>query len=95
MTRVTFHLSASSFAANMSVKCNALDNALEFSKAANVVETSFYDDDCLTGADLFEEAMNLHQQLLIRFAKGGLLLCKWNSNDLRMLCHIKPELQDT
>ena len=95
MTRVTFRPSASSFAANMSVKCNALDNALKFPKAANVVETSLYVDDCLTGADLVEEAMNLHQQPLILFAKGGFLLCKWNSNDLRVLCHIKPELQDT
>ena len=53
MTRVTFGVSASSFAANMSVKRNALDHALEFPKAADVVKTSFYVDDCLTGAGLF------------------------------------------
>ena len=50
MTSATFGVSASSFAANMSVK----HNALEFPKAANVVETSFYVDDCLTGADSVE-----------------------------------------
>ena len=46
MTRIMFGVSASSFVANMSVKQNALDHALEFPKAANVVETSFYVDDC-------------------------------------------------
>ena len=39
MTRVTFGVSASSFAANMAVKRNALDHAL---KAAGVVESAFY-----------------------------------------------------
>ena len=71
MTRVTFGVSASSFAANMSVKRNAMDHALEFPKAANVVETAFYVDDCLTGANSVEEAIDLHQQLLHLFAKGG------------------------
>ena len=79
----------------MSVKHTTLDNALEFPKAANVVETSFYVDNCLTGADSIEETMDLHQQLLNLFAKCGFLLPKWNSSDPRVLCHIKPELQDS
>ena len=95
MTRVTFGVSASSFVANMSVKHNALDNALEFPKAANAVETSFYVDDCLTGAESVKEAMDLYQQLLDFFAKGGFFLRKWNSSDRHVLCHIKPEFQDT
>ena len=95
MTRVTFGISASSFAANMSIKHNAVDNVLEFPKAANGVETSFYIGDCLTGADSVEEAMDLHQQLMNLFAKGGFLLRKWNSSDPRVFCHIEQELQDT
>ena len=39
--------------------------------------------------------MDLYQQLLDLFAKGGFFLCKWNSSDPHVLCHIKPELQDT
>lgn len=62
MTRVTFGVSASSFAANISVKRNAMDHALEFPKAANIVGTAFYADDCLAGADSIEEAIDLHQQ---------------------------------
>ena len=50
MTRVTFGVSASSFAANMAVKQNALDYAHDYPMAAEVVHKSFYVNDCLTGA---------------------------------------------
>ena len=40
MTKVTFGVSASSFAANMAVKRNALDFAMEHSQAAEVVKKS-------------------------------------------------------
>ena len=95
MTRVTFGVSASSFAANMSVKRNAMDHALEFPKAASVVETAFYVDDCLTGANSVEEAIELHQQLLNLFARGGFLLRKWNSSDPSVLQNIESEYRDT
>ena len=94
MTRVTFGVSASSFAANMSLKRNALDHAMEFPKAAHAVETAFYVDDCLTGANTVEEAIDLHQQLLHLFIKGGFLLRKWNSSDPTVLHHIEPEVRD-
>ena len=38
MTRVTFGVSASSFATNMSLKQNALDFAVDYPQAAKVVE---------------------------------------------------------
>ena len=46
MTRVTFGVSASSFAANMAVWQNAIDHAHEYPLAARVVEKPFYVDDC-------------------------------------------------
>lgn len=78
----------------MSVKRNAMDHALEFQKAAKVVETAFYVDDCLTGADSVEEAIDLHHELLDLFVKGGFLLRKWNSSDQDVLSHIQPEIRD-
>ena len=94
MTRVTFGVSASSFAANMSVKRNALDNTLGFPKAADVVATSFYVDDCLTGAESVEKAVDLHQQLVTLFHKGGFLLRKWNSSNPQVVDRIDPDLRD-
>ena len=88
MTRVTFGVSASSFAANMAVKQNAVDFATEFPEAAKVVDKSFYVDDCLTGADSIAEAIKLQTQLHSLFSKGGFLLRKWNSNEAKVLEHI-------
>ena len=95
MTRVTFGVSASSFAANMSVKQNALDHAIEYPLAAKSVETSFYVDDGLTGADYVEEAIKLQHELQNLFSKGGFLLRKWNSSHPSVTQHLPAELKDT
>ena len=95
MTRLTFGVSVSSFAANMSVKQNALDFALEYPQAVKAVEDSFYVDDGLTGADSIEEAIQLQQQLHELFSRGGFLLRKWNSSEAVVLQRIAPELTDS
>ena len=94
MTRVTFGVSASSFAANMAVKQNAIDFATEFPRAARVVDTSFYVDDCLTGADSIAETIDLHAQLHTLFSKGGFLLRKWNSSDSEVIKQIPSDLRE-
>ena len=63
MTGVTFGVSASSFAANMSLEQNVLDFAIDYPQAAKVVEDSFYVDDGLTGADSIQDAIELRKQL--------------------------------
>ena len=63
MTRVTFGVAASSFAANMAVKQNAADFADKYPLAAAVISRSLYVYDCLTGADTVEEATNLQVEL--------------------------------
>ena len=95
MTRVTFGVSASSFAANMAVKQNALDHAMAYPLAAKSVHTSFYVDDGLTGADSVQEAIELQRQLQDLFSKGDFLLRKWNSSDPQAIQHLPAELKDT
>ena len=95
MTRVTFGVSASSFAANMAVKQNALDHAMKYPLAARSVDNSFYVDDGLTGADSIQEAIQLQQQLQELFSKGGFLLRKWNSSDPQAIQHLPAELKHT
>jgi hypothetical protein len=90
MTRVTFGVLASSFAANMAVQQNALDLAMEYPQAARVhvvaeVAESFYVDDGLTGADSEQEAIELQKQLQSLFSRGGFLLRKWNSSESNVL----------
>ncbi len=94
MTRVTFGVSASSFAANMAVKQNALDFAMEYPLAAEVVKKSFYVDDGLTGADSVQEAIELQGQLQDLFSKGDFLLRKWNSSNPSVLQHLPTDLKE-
>ena len=95
MTRVTFGVSASSFAANMAVKQNAIDHAQELPLAAEMVQKCFYVDDCLTGADDPKSALVLQRQLTSLFSRGGFILRKWNSSDPSVLRKIPEELRDT
>ena len=94
MTRVTFGVSASSFVANMAVKQNALDFALEYPQAVTAVEKSYVDDG-LTGADSIEEAIQLQKQLQELFSRGGFTLRKWNSSEAMVLQHVEPELRNS
>ena len=82
MKRVTFGVSASSFTANMAVKQNAIDYSHAYPMAAEAVQTSFYVDDCLTGAANTKLALTLQQQLTDLFSCAGFVLRKWNSNNL-------------
>ena len=95
MTRATFGVAASCFAANMSVKQNAIDFAQEYPLAAEVVEKSIYVDDCLTGAEDIDSAIVLQKQLHSLFACGGFVLRKWNSSDPSVLASIPSELRET
>ena len=94
MTRLTFRVSAPSFAANMAVKQNALDNAQKYPRAAQLVLESFYVDDGLTGVDSIEEAVHLQEQLQILFLGAGFTLHKWKTSEPDILAHVAPELKD-
>lgn len=95
MTRATFGVSASSFAANMAVKQNALNLAHKYPLAADIVSKSFYVDDGLAGADSVKAAITLQRELQDLFTNGGLLLRKWNSSDLSVLQAILPDLRES
>ena len=94
MTRVTFGVASSSFAANMAVKQNAIDHATEYPLASAVVHESFYVDDGLTGADSTRAAKELQQQLQSLFSRAGFLLRKWKSSDPSVVVNLPYHLQD-
>ena len=95
MNRLTFGVSASSFAANMSVIQNATDFAAEHTMAAAVVRQCMYVDDCLTGAETVEDAIKLQTDLQRLFDKGCFTLRKWNSSHAAALEHIPSELKES
>ena len=63
MTRLTFWVSTSSFAANMAVKHNAVLHEQSHLWAEQAVHKSFYVDDGLTGASSVSEAIQLKNEL--------------------------------
>lgn len=67
MIRATFGVSASSHAANMSLRQNASNHIDQFPLAAKSVMEDLYVDDCLSGADTLEEAVKLRKQFLDLF----------------------------
>ena len=83
MCRLTFGVSASSFAANMSVVQNAVDFSKEYSLASCTIKTSLYVDDCLTGADSVEAAKwhtssrNLKTGDMVLLSEDGMIPAKW------------------
>ena len=95
MTRVTFGVSASAFVASMCIKQNAIDFSAQFPRAAKQVDTSFYVDDYLGGADSPQEAIELQKEMHSLFLKGGFLLCKWGSSEPSVLESIPADLRDS
>ena len=71
MSRLTFGVPASSFAANLPMKQKALENMVTHSHAIQVVFNSFYVDDDLTGANSIGEAVQLRKEVQELFALGG------------------------
>ena len=94
MTRLTFGMSASSFATKKVMKQNALENVHTQPHAVQAVLDSFYVDDGLTGANSIEEAVQLCKELHELFALGGFVLHKWKSSESAVVVHIPSHLLD-
>ena len=95
MTRLTFGVSASSFAVNMAVKQNAILYEKSHPRAALAIHESFYVDDGLTGASSVSEAVSLHRpELQELFEKAGFRLRKRKSNEPAALQHLPSHLVD-
>ena len=95
MTRATFGVSSSCFAANMALKQNAMDYVHRFPLAAEVAQNDFYVDDGLTGADSIRAAISLQRELQDLFTCANFLLRRWNSSEPSVLQAIFPEFRES
>ena len=92
MTRLTFGVSASPFLATQVLRKLSKDYQVEYPEASELVLTSFYVDDCLTGADTVQEAVSIWQSLNEMLSKGSMNLRKWRSNSPDLKSTIPEEL---
>ena len=94
MTRVTFGVAASPFAAVRALQQTAADFGHDYILATPHVYESFYVYDCLAGAQTPQEAITLHLQLRSLLLKGGYDLRKWRSNSKDVLDAIPKDLHE-
>ena len=94
MTRLTFGVSASSFATNIAINHNALENVDTHTQGVQAVLTSFYVDDMLTSANSIEEALRLWKELQELLALEAFKIHKWKTSEPAIAEHIPTHLLD-
>ena len=85
MTRLIFGVTYSLFLASSVLYQVADDYQEEYPLAAAVVHSTFYVDDCLTGALSLSEALHHRTEINSLLCKAGMTLCKWSSNSKELL----------
>ena len=91
MQRVTFGVNCSPFLAISTVQSHAKRYQEQFPAAAKEVLENMYVDDCLTGAENINEAIELQSSLSSLMRAGGFQLVKWASNSDEVIQNIKLE----
>ena len=92
MTQLTFGVTSSPFLASYVLRPVADDYQKEYPLAAAVVNSTFYADDCLTGASSLSEALHLITELNSLLFKAGMTLHKWKSNSKELLSSFPESL---
>ncbi|XP_022836674.1 uncharacterized protein LOC111364045, partial [Spodoptera litura] len=86
---VTFGTASAPYLAVKTLHQVALDYVQEFPTASEIVPTSFYMDDLMTGCSTIEEGKKLYLEMKALLAKAGFELQKWNSNSSELLGEIE------
>ncbi len=95
ITRVTFGVAASPFAAIRTLQQIAIDFGTELPLASPHVSSLFYVDDFLAGAQNVDEAITSQQQLRALLLKGGFNLRMWRPSSMAVMNSIPSELHET
>ncbi len=94
MTRLTFGVASSPFLATQVLHQMAEDYQCSHPKAAKLIMSAFYVDDCLTGANTVKEATEIREELNSLLAEGKMTLRKWRSNSKDVLDTIPETLKE-
>ncbi|XP_051167315.1 uncharacterized protein LOC127285377 [Leptopilina boulardi] len=94
LNRVTFGTACAPFLAIRTLHQLANDEKDSHPLAASILKSDFYVDDGLTGAQTYDEALFIRNQLIKLLKKGGFNLQKWASNHPE-LCEIQTEVPET
>ena len=84
-----------SFLASQVLRRAASDYRNDFPRAARVIDTTFYVDDCLTGAPTVSETLDLRMEFNNLLNRAGMTLRKRRSNSSDLLISIPEQLKET
>ena len=94
MTRVTFGVSCSPFLATQALQDIATQVADSHPLASTALRTTFYVDDCLTGTDTENQAIELRREVRETLQRHQLTVKKWRSNSPVVLGTIPDHLRE-
>ena len=94
MTRLTFRVCASSFAAKMDMRKNALNHQEAHPEAVNAALEAFFVDDGLVGTNSVDGAFKLLEELQCLFSLGGFKIRKWKASHRIVEPSIPQHLRD-
>lgn len=92
LNTITYGTASAPFQANRVVKQLCIDEGAAFPLAAEVLNNYIYVDDVVAGADSFDEALVLVEQLIGLLSKGQFPIHKWNSNCSELINKLNPNL---
>ena len=94
MKRLTFRVTSSPFLATQVLHQLAQIKQHSHPHASSVILSSFYVDDCLTGASSVEEASSLQKELCDLLQSAGMTMRKWHSNSSHFLETVPEHLHE-
>ena len=91
---VTYGTKPASFLAIRSLQQIAIDNEIEFPKAASIIKNDFYVDNLITALDTEDEAIELQTILSNIMSNSGFPMRQWCSNSSKVIDSIPTNLRD-
>ncbi|XP_076384105.1 uncharacterized protein LOC143261872 [Megalopta genalis] len=91
LNTVTFGLCSAPFLAIRSIHQLADDEQADFPRAATTINRDLYVDDLLIGANTYEEAKNLRDEIMELLQRGRFNIRQWISNDPELLEGLNKE----
>lgn len=95
LTTVTYGMASAPFLATRCLQQLAEEGSQVYPKAAEVIANDFYVDDCMSGCQDIEKALEMQRQLIELLEGGGFPLRKWCSNHSGLLESVPAELRET
>ncbi|XP_033218124.1 uncharacterized protein LOC117173593 [Belonocnema kinseyi] len=95
LNTVTFGTTSAHFLAIRTLHHLAADEHENYPTALVILKRDFYVDDLLTGANMYQEALSLRNDLIELLQKGRFNLRKWASNEPRLTNDFKNDSRNT